>query len=91
MIMPDDAPIENPPSNQTGNRTSRTAVQAGVPTGLVLVASYIVNDVFHLDVPAEVLIAILGGLIVGFAGAQNFAEDQGWIKDRRLPPAPATE
>ena len=86
-----NAPIESPPSNQTSNRTNRTLVQAGVPTGLILVASYFVNDVFHLDVPSEVLIAVLGGLIYAFAYGQNFAEDQGWIKDRRLPPAPVTE
>jgi hypothetical protein len=91
MIMPDDAPIENPPSNQTGNRTNRTAFQAGVPTGLVLVASYILNDVLHLEIPSEVLLACLGGLIYGLSYLQNFSEDQGWIKDRRLPPAPATE
>lgn len=89
--MPADAPIKSPPSNQTSNRTNRTLVQTSVPTGLVLVASYLANDVFNLNIPSEVLIAILGGLVYSFAYGQNFAEDQGWIEDRRLPPAPVTE
>jgi hypothetical protein len=88
--MVDNTPaVSDPPSSQTANRTKRTAFQAGVPTGAVLVAKWVL-DSFELSVPDDVLLILLAALITGFASAINFAEDQGWIKDRRTPPAIVT-
>jgi len=72
------------------SRTQRTGAQAVVSGGTLLVIKYLL-DQFGVQIPEDVLIAMLTMLMVAAAKAQNFAEDQGWIKDRRIPSAPATE
>jgi hypothetical protein len=66
----------------TLTRTQRTGVQVGGSTALILVLNYVLG-LFGVSVPEEVLLAGLGLLTYYGSILMNFAEDQGWIKDRR--------
>ena len=66
----------------TLTRTQRTGVQAVGGTGVVLLISYLLS-VCGLNVPMEVIVTAVGLAPIGAAKLMNFAEEQGWIKDRK--------
>lgn len=66
----------------TMTRTQRTGVQVGGSAGLVLLITYVLG-LFDVTVPAEVLVTALALCTIYGAKLMNFAEEQGWIKDRK--------
>lgn len=66
----------------TLTRTQRTGVQAVGGTGVVLLISYLLS-VCGLNVPMEVIVTAVAMAPVAMAKLMNFAEEQGWIKDRK--------
>lgn len=66
----------------TLSRSQRTGVQVGGSAGLVLLITYVLG-LFDVTVPTEVIVTALALLTIYGAKLMNFAEDQGWIKDRR--------
>jgi hypothetical protein len=66
----------------TLSRTQRTGAQATVSAGTLLLIKYVL-DQLGVEIPEDVLIAGIIVVLTVVAKAQNFAEDQGWIQDRR--------